>query len=135
MNEQYFIEVNKPRIQTVEEWIKILRNERNYKGFCFVEKILVPIYHKPKKYVFMKAFEEETGIRGMNLRVGEFGKRIMKMDGIKIQDQLRFYGGSRYWNIPFYSEETLNDESHFSWCLREELIEAMEIVMPELLQL
>lgn len=134
-DEEYYT-LNEPRIKTVSEWEIILKNEleRN-SGFDFIHKVLVEMYKIEDFTIFCGEFERTHDIGGLNLRVGEFRDRIRKMDGIHFPEQIRLDSNSdRAWNIPFKSSEEVNEKienkGHFCWILREELIEAMERVMP-----
>lgn len=130
--------LNEPRISSVDEWIKILQHEcRYHQGFNFVENVLLEIYKVTNYTIFCKTFEKEKGIQGLNLRVGEFRDRIKKIEGVKLEEQLREDSHTdRAWNIPFRTNPSMNvldgNGKKFSWVLREELIEALEIVYPEI---
>ena len=125
-----YYEFNKPRITTVEDWKKILSREITYnpEGFDFIQNVLVEAYYAPNRTIFCGDLEEKTGIKGINLRVGEFRDRIRKYNVIEFEEQIRDDSGTdRAWNIPFYSNEKLNNVSgKFSWVLRDELSKAME---------
>ncbi len=134
-DEEYYT-LNQPRIKTVSDWEMILKNEleRN-SGFDFIHKVLVEMYKIEDFTIFCGEFESTHDIGGLNLRVGEFRDRIRKMDGIHFPEQIRLDSNSdRAWNIPFKSSEKVNEKDEnkgrFCWILREELIEAMERVMP-----
>ena len=75
--------------------------------------------------------EKKIGLGGINLRVGDFRNRICKSHIVEFEEQIRDDSGTdRSWNIPFYSNEKLNNlpenKGKFSWVLRDELAQAME---------
>ena len=127
-----YCELNKPRITSVEHWKIILNDEMKYnQGFDFIDKVLVKMYEMPNKTIFCKEFENSNQIKGLNLRVGEFKDRIRKYNRVQFEEQIRSDTGTdRSWNIPFYSNEKLNNlpsnKGKFSWVLRDELAQAME---------
>ena len=128
-----YYELNKPRITSVEDWKIILKNEIEYNqnGFDFINYVLAEVYYSPDKTVFCKELEQKNNIKGINLRVGEFKDRIRKLNKIQFEEQIRSDTGTdRSWNIPFYSNEKLNNlpsnKGKFSWVLRDELAQAME---------
>lgn len=136
LNENYEY-LNKPRIKTVDEWIEILKEEQKHTGFNFVEKVLVEVYNAPNRTIFCSDLENKLGINGLNWRVGNFRDRIKKIEGIKLDKQIRSDSGKdRAWNIPFTSNETINNlpenKGKFCWILRDELALAMEQVIPNL---
>ena len=93
--------------------------------------VLVEIYYTPNKTVFCGELEKKIGIEGIKLRVGEFRKRIRKYGVVEFEEQIREDSGTdRSWNIPFYSNEKLNNlpenKGKYSWVLRDELAKAME---------
>ena len=103
----------------------------NTKGFDFIANVLVEIYYAPNKTVFCRELEKKIGIEGIKLRVGEFRKRIRKYNVVEFEEQIREDSGTeRSWNIPFYSNEKLNNlpenKGKYSWVLRDELAKAME---------
>lgn len=128
--------LNSPRIQTVAEWELIIKSElERQNGFDFISRVLVEMYKRPNHTIFCREFEQEHNIGGLNLRLGEFRDRIRKIEGIRFPEQIREDSGTdRAWNIPFKSSEELNSQKEntgkFCWILRDELIEAMENVMP-----
>lgn len=130
--------LNAPRIDSVDKWVKILTEElTNNNGFDFVGNVLVEMYKKDDCTIFCKDFEEEIGYKGLNLRVGEFRNRIKRIKGINIEEQLRNdTNRDRAWNIPFKTNRKLNESSEnkgrFSWVLRDEVIQALEIIIPEI---
>lgn len=132
--------INEPRIKTVEEWKLVLKNElRNNKGFSFVHNVLVEMYKLENYTIFCKEFEETHGYKGLNLRVGEFRDRIKSINGIELHEQLRKDTGTdRAWNIPFETDVELNEvpenRGRFSWKLRKEVVQALENVMPEIIE-
>jgi len=134
-DEEYYT-LNEPRIKTVSEWEIILKNELERKsGFDFVHKVLVEVYKIEDFTIFCGEFQSTHDVGGLNLRVGEFRDRIRKIDEIHFPEQISSNSKSdRAWNIPFKSSEEVNEKienkGHFCWILREELIEAMERVMP-----
>ena len=72
--------------------------------------VLVEIYYTPNKTVFCGELEKKIGIEGIKLRVGEFRKRIRKYGVVEFEEQIREDSGTdRSWNIPFYSNEKLNN--------------------------
>lgn len=135
IDEEYY-KLNEPRIRTVAEWELILKNELEInKGFDFITKVLLEMYKLPDYTAFCSDLEEHIGLGGINLRVGEFRDRIKKIEGISIIPQIREDTGTdRAWNIPFKTSERINileeNRGKFCWILREELVEAMENVMP-----
>lgn len=134
-DEEYYT-LNQPRIKTVSEWEIILKNELERRSdFDFIHKVLVEVYKIEDFTIFCGEFQSAHDIGGLNLRVGEFRDRIRKMDAIQFPEQISSNSKSdRAWNIPFKSSEEVNEKienkGHFCWILREELIEAMERVMP-----
>lgn len=130
--DEKYIEFNTPRIKTVEEWILILNKEllENRKGFDIINTVFAKIYYSPNRTVFCSELEKELGIKGLNLRLGEFGKRIRKYSIVQFDEQISpKTNADRKWNIPFYTNEKLNNMTgKFSWVLRDELAEAMEIM-------
>ena len=129
--------LNEPRIKTVEEWITILNEEKKYSGFNFIENVLIEAYNSPNKTIFCHDLEKKLNISGINLRIGEFRDRIKRIDGIKLDKQIRSDSKTdRAWNIPFTSSEEINNlpenKGKFCWILRDELSKAMELVIPNL---
>lgn len=135
---EYYDLLNQARIQTVAEWERILKHEiEEHRGFDFVSKVLIEMYKTPNYTIFCREFEKQQNIGGLNLRVGEFRDRIRKLDGINFPAQIRDDTKTdRAWNIPFKTSEEINSKKEntgkFCWILREELIEALENVMPYL---
>lgn len=72
----------------------------------------------------------------MNLRVGDFRDRAHKVVDFDIQPRDDNPKVDRAWNIPFTSNQIINElpenKGKFSWVLRRELVEAMENIMPYL---
>ena len=129
--------LNKPRINSKEEWVKILELEKKTTGFNFLDNVLIHIYNSPDRTIFCRDFEDVHKIKGLNLRIGEFRDRIKNVYGIEIKEQIRSDSQTdRAWNIPFKSSEEINNhpdnKGKFCWILREEVAEAIEEVYPEL---
>lgn len=138
-SDDWYEMVNKPRIKTVSEWEDILVNELEYAkkgGFDFVNRVLVNIYRRPNHLVFCRTFEQEENLKAINARVGEFRDRVHRYVQFPELRRIDKPEVDRAWNIPFTtSKEENNRPEHkgkFSWVLREELVEAMENIMPSI---
>ena len=115
-------EINKKRISTKKDWLDILKNEEQENNI-----ILEILFYMMgcKNYTsnglnIMKALN----LNGIpNSEIASFGKRIIKLKGIKEQEGRRSH--YRYWNIPFTSDFSKNKKNLFTWKIREELVEAL----------
>lgn len=126
--------LNAPRL-TTKEWELVLKNEiEKHNGFDFLGKVLIEMYKLEDHTIFCKDFEQEHGYGGLSLRVGEFRNRIAKVIPNYVPQLREDTDKDRAWNIPFTSSEELNikNPGKFSWVLRKELIEAMELLIPSI---
>lgn len=120
---------NKPRVKSVEDWIKILIEEQKRDSdkilrileFMYGQKNFTSNLSKIAVYL-----DQEGNLPIFD--IVHFGKRIIKITSIEEiyrEDRKEYL----YWNIPFTTVESLN-KGIFTYKLRPELVKAIEIVFP-----
>jgi len=113
---------NKKRVETKDEWIDILKAEKQDNNV-----VLEVLFYmmQCKNYTsnglnIMRALN----LNGIpNLDIARFGKRIVELK--KIDEQKGDNGDNRYWNIPFETDFTKNRNGIFTWKIRPELVDAL----------
>ena len=119
---------NIPRVKKVDDWIRIIRNERLLyikskpsiyeviKFFCDnnIESIIA---HKIQELMQLKKY-------ALNGMIVGFGKRVIELLGI--ESQYRDDGDERLWNIMFTGRYIEN--RYFEYTIRPEVIEAYKKV-------
>ncbi len=115
---------NDVRVKTKEEWLKVLKNEEAL-GNENVIKILKYVYLSNNHMSNGKKIADcmNTEVGGINAIIKSFGKRVL--DLLNLPEVTGDNGKNRRWNIPFMTDEDLNNEV-FIWKLRPELILALE---------
>lgn len=121
---------NKIRVKTIDEWVKILEEEKKRESdkilrifeFLYSQKDFTSNAGKIAVYL-----EQEGNMP--NLDIVRFGKRVIKL--INIEEMYNEKDNNFvYWNIPFTTVPSLN-KGIFTYKLRTELIKAIEIVFPD----
>lgn len=119
--------INKPRVESTEDWIEILQNEMEEKKESRIVPILRYYVPRPNFEHDMNSVEKAFGIGGLNLKIGRFGNRVIKQTGIprQLRESNNPNGKERFYNIPFKGRYL---GKKYVWRLRPELVDALLIL-------
>lgn len=128
-NDEILEKYNETRVKTVDEWIKVLKEEKK-RDKNKILKILEFLYGQ-KEFTSnagkIATYLEQDG-NMPNLDIVHFGKRIINLTNIEEMYRVNSKNFI-YWNIPFTTVPALN-KGIFTYKIRPELIKAIEIVFP-----
>lgn len=119
----YYELVNKKRVDSKKEWLKILDNEKQDDNKLL--DILFYLYDCKNYTSNAKTIAKDlnSSVAALNSYVSSFGTRVVKL--LDLDEQIGDNSNRRRWNIPFETVETLNSNHIFTWKLRKELVEAL----------
>ena len=113
---------------TKEIWHSILKNGDLVKLHDI--ELITHFYNAPEHKAACSEISQKTGVpvSTYNLLLGKAGKRVA--DHLRFKDNIREEGGERGWSVFFrghYREDRL-----FEWQVKPELVEALEMLIPDL---
>lgn len=119
----YYKLVNKKRVDSKKEWLKILDNEKQDDNKIL--DILFYLYDCKNYTSNAKTIAKDlnSSVAALNSYVSSFGTRVVKL--LDLDEQIGDNSNHRRWNIPFETVEALNSNHIFTWKLRKELVEAL----------
>lgn len=120
---------NEPRVENSDDWLGVLKSEevKNNKIFDIFAFMLVAKGRTSTK----ERIAEYLGTSKNKVVsiIDDFGKSAV--ESLHLEEQYEENGDSRYWNVPFLTVYHKN-ENEFTWKLRDELVEALRKLYPEI---
>jgi len=109
-------------VKTKKDWLDILKNE-DQEDNLILEILFYMMDCKNRtsnEINIMKALDLDVI---PNSEIASFGRRIIKLKNIKVQEVIR--STHQYWNIPFTIDSSKNVTDIYTWKVRDELAEAL----------